>query len=394
MILFDGIQFTVMERRMNTGPGARQRLANGLMASGHLRSLPPAGRPWKVAISLNTEPGVIAKATAVLHVKELDDGIILTSGSTLEMNLQAIVRNRHRIPDTSIGLDGKRNFSKPTAECDENDLEAQLYAIACCADALGAAISGALPGSSRVEGELRLRRGEVCHDLVCDDAFEITRATCRVPPRGSRESWHREYACTIGTSHSPTWHFAQSRRGPEMKGYVKVATPSLVMKRIECRVPHRDAMVKCLGGALVSSFDGVGARELAYAFYEAAGTLCCEALDHVRDVAKGRRTAEELRAALASLIAIADGQRVGAGYRPSELAARLARDILRGLLSDGMVNVKGLRKGTKVRDTLDALTRSGGPLVQGATPSIFCIAPEYGLAVPGWQDSCSLLSFG
>lgn len=399
LVLFDVIAFRIFHRRKGTGCNARKRLILATLGSGLLRSDPGLTGPLKLHVKTDVRAGIIATMKVNLYARDLEDGVIFTSGSTASMNLQHVVRAKHQTPSSHIGLDRQRNFSKPTAECDDDDLALQFDAIYLCIEMLIETISASLPGSIDVEGRLLLRNGEVCHDLACTNAEEIARATCRVPPSGSRESWQREYACTEGSGRSPTWHVAKTKRGPVMKGYVKAAwLPRLAepvyLLRTEASCPTYDAVVKLMGERISAPFSAAGAVDLAWSFYNAAGALCCEALDHVREVAAGMQTVEELLIALDPIKAIAERDRIGDGYRPNDRTAAAARRILQGLLRDGLVHAVGLRKGTKVRDALEALAMHGGPLVRGASPGIYCLAARYGLALPRWQGQFPLVLRG
>lgn len=370
-----------MSRYRHAGPDGRQCLISELIAAGVLRPGVRASAPLKFAVTARLDGGIEATATVVLHVREIDDGLVITSGSTVETNLQSVLRQRHSIPQSAIGLDGKRNFCKPTAELGTEDVEAQFQAIRQIVDILRETIESSLPGCRQMEGAMWLRGGEVCHDLACPNAEDVVRASCKVPPKGSRRSWHQEYGSTIGAGRSPTWHFVTLKRGPINKGYLKA--PGLPRTEVSC--PHRDAIFHCTGERKRVSFGGDGAVELAQDLYNSAGELCCTLLDHVREVARGTRTMHDLLTLLDPIKAISERAPVGNGYRPSAAAADDARRVPNGILSDGIVHLKGLREGTKVRDAVDALRALSGPLVQGASPGICCLAPEYGMAAPDWN---------
>jgi hypothetical protein len=391
LVLFDHIVFSLMLRFMGTGNDARRQLALGLKAAGLLRPNQKLTAPLQLSIEVQLEEGVPATATAVLYVRELNDGVVIGGASTVDMNPQYVVRALHRIPKERVGLDGKRNFSKPTSECDTGDLKLQFDAIHAVVEKLENGIGSSLAGSELVEGYIQIRQAEVCHDSAYVNAEDVVRASGRVPPMGSRETSQREYACTTGAGRSPSWRVQTRKRGPTWKGYLKA--PGLA--RTELSAGHRDAVVDCMGGRTQEPFGPDGAVQLAIDFYNRAGELCCEALDHVRQVANsGGRTLHDLLVALDPLKAIGDRDRVGNGYRPSERSAAEARRILNGLLTEGIAYATGLRKGTKVRDTLEELAVPGGPLVRGASQGIFCLAPEYGMAVPGWQGQFPLVLRG
>lgn len=379
LALFDPVEYGLLLRLQQTGSSARARLIAGLQAAGLLRSGHPRVGPLRLTIEVPIRDDAITKAKAVLHLTELEDGLVITSGSSIKMNLQQALRARHRIPDSVVALNGDRNFSKPTAECDQSDLEVQLEAIGRCVDLLLRAILGSLPGCVIAEDQLLLRKAEVGHDLICRNAEDVTRATCRVPLAGSRLASHTDYRFTVEAGGSPTWHFTDRKRGPMRKGYAKLR--GLLRTELSCL--HRDAVVWCVGHRRHAAFSFNGAVELALDFYHAAGKLCCDALDHVRAVSLGGRTMQELLVQMDGFRAIAERRRTGDGYTPSVDAAADAQRVLNALLSDGIVHAKGLRKGTKVRDELERLVAPGGPLVRGATPGVYCLAPEYGLALPG-----------
>lgn len=391
LALLDHLTYTVTARYKVLGGDPIRRLASGLQAQGLLRTSYRPGAPLRLRIKVQLERGVVATATVVLYVQEINGGLVIGSASTLKTNLQHVVRARYGIPDAVIGLDGKRNFSKATAECSLSDLELQFVAIEELFRALLAAIRASLPDSRQVDGFVKFRRAEVCHDSAYANAEDIARATCRVPPRGSRETSQREYACTTGAGRTPTWRVVTKKRGPAWKGYVKA--PGLLRTEFTC--DHRDAVFHCMGERTQAPFSPDGAVQLAIDFYNKGGEQLCEALDHVRKVAEGGRyTLHDLLVRLDVLKAVADRDRVGNGYRPSERAAADAQRILIGLLSEGIAYATGLRKGTKVRDILEELAAPGGPLVRGATLGIFCLAPEYGMAVPGWKGEFPLVLRG
>lgn len=381
LVVFDYVKFGLMSLYRRTGSDGRQRLISRLIGDGVLRSGVRPSAPLRFSITARLDGGIEVTATVVLHVREIDDGLFITGGSTVETNLQSVLRQRHSIPQSAIGLDGKRNFSKPTAELGTEDVEAQIQAIGKIVDTLCDTITSSLPGCEQVEGTIWLRGGEVCHDLACPNAEDVVRASCKVPPKGSRTSWQRDYDCTTGAGRSPTWHFTTLKRGPISKGYLKA--PGLPRTEVSC--PHRDAIFHCTGERKRVPLGGKGAVELSWDLYISAGELCCTLLDHVREVARGGRTIDQLLTLLDPIKAIAERVPVGSGYRPSAAAADDARRVLNGILSDGLVHLKGLRKGTKVRDAVDALRVPGGPLVQGASPGICCLAPEYGMAAPDWN---------
>ena len=322
-----------------------------------------------------------ATGKAVLHLTEVEDGLVITSGSAVTMNLQRALRARHRIPENIVALNGDRNFSKPTAECDQSDLEVQLEAVGRCIDRVRGAILACFPRCVVAEEQMRLRKAEVGYDLACQNAENVARATCRVPVAGSRLASHADYRFTVEAGQSPTWHCTHRKRGPVRKGYAKLRR----LLRTELSCLHRDAVVWCLGQRTEGAFSFNGAVELALQFYHAAGELCCDALDHVRAVSLGGRTMQELLQQMNSIRAIAEQQRTGGGYTPSAKTAAEAQTMLNALLTDGIAHAKGLRKGTKVRDELERL-RSAGVLVHGATQGVYCLAPEYGLALPGWSS--------
>ena len=383
LVLFDLIEYSPMLRFSHTGAHARRRLISGLKSAGLLRSSHNPAAPLRLTIDVPVRGGTIAKGKAVLHLFEIDGGLVIGSASSVTMNLQKVVRARHGIPDTLVGLDGSRNFSKPTAECDVSDLEVQLETMGRCIDILRAAIISSLPGCEVAEERMLLRKAEVCHDLACSNAEDMARATCRVPPAGTRVGSQCDYPFTTETGRSPTWHFTTRKRGPVRKGYAKLRW----LLRTELSCLHRDAIVLCEGFRHEAPFSFDGAVDLALEFYNAGGELCCLALDHVRQVAIGARTMHELLSALDGIRSIAERQRVGDGYCPSEQAAAEAQRVLAAILSDGIVHARGLRKGTKVRDELEKLIAPGGPLVRGASPGVYCLASDYGLALPGGTGS-------
>lgn len=344
LALLDLIEYSFMLRLKNTGARARCLLVAGLRAAGLLRTSHNAVTPLRLGIDVTIRDGAIATGKAALHLCELDDGLVITSASSVTMNLQRVVRDRHRTPAELTGLDGGRNFSKPTAECDASDLEVQLEAIGRCIEKLRAAILVSLPGCIVVEERMLLRKGEVCHDLACPNAEDIARATCRVPAAGSRFASHRDYPFTVEAGRSPTWHFTTRKRGPVRKGYAK--TRRLLRTELSCL--HRDAIVLCLGERSEATFSGEGAVRLALDFYHAGGELCCEALDHVREVALGARTKHDLLAKLDGLQAIALRRRIGTGYRPSEKAAAEAQRVVNAILSDGIVHATSLAQDARL----------------------------------------------
>jgi|GEM_PF-6625061 len=382
LALFDMIEAGVMLRVRFDSPHARMELIAGLTAAGMIRGAQRPAGPLRLLIAVPIRNDATAQAKVVLHVSEIVGGLIITSASSVRMNLQQALRARHRIAPTLVGLGGDRNFSKPTAECDQSDLEVQLEAIGRCIDALRHAVVASLPGCDVSETRLQIRKGEICHDLSCSNAEDIARATARAPAAGSRFASQTEYPLTFGGGRSPTWHFSTHKRGPVRKGYAKLAR----LLRTELSCLHHDAVVQCVGQRSEADVSFDGAVALALEFYHAAGELCCEVLDHVRTVSVGARTMHDLLAELENLRAIAQRQRTAGGYTPSLEAAQEAQRVLNSLLGEGIVHARGLRKGTKVRDELERLVACDGPLVRGASPGVYCLSPNYGLALTGGND--------
>jgi len=381
LVLFDMIEMSFMLRLRRAEPHPFAQLRTGLKSAGMLKSGRGLASPLRLNIDVPIRDGAIARGKAILHVSELPGGLVITSASSVKMNLQKVLRGRHRIPQDLVALNGDRNFSKPTVDCDQSDLEVQLEAIGRCVDTLRRAIIASLPGCIVAEEQMLLRKAEVCHDLACANADDVARATCRVPVAGSRYASQTEYPFTVEAGRSPTWHFSTCKRGPVRKGYAKRRT----LLRTELSCPHRDAVVSCLGQRSAAGFDFDGVVMLALEFYHKAGEMCCEALDHVRAVSTSARPMHELLGELDGLRAIAERRRMPGAYTPSEGAARDAQRVLNAILGEGIVHSHGLRRGTKVRDELERLAAPGGLLVHGASPGVYCLSTAFGLALPSGQ---------
>ena len=383
LVLFDRVAFGFMLRLADTGPEACARMARHFRKTGLGRQVTTPSGPLSARLTVPLEAGIVARATVALHGDDLEGGVLLSSGSTIEMNLQDVVRQRHGVPNDRVGFDRKRNFSVATENCDDHDVELQFAAIANCIDRLRTEIASALPGAVEVESRLWLRVAEVCHDLACDNPDDVARTTCKIPPAGSRQSWDSHWDCTFGAGRSATWHFVTQKNGPVRKGYAKA--PGLLRTEVSCG--RREAVVACLQERTFADLTGEGGRQLAEAFYDAAGEICCTMLDHVKEVMSAGKTMLNLLDELAPLKAVASGERTGRGYTPGFLARREANRIYEALVQDGIAHAAGLRKGTKVRDILDELAHPGGPLVRGATNGIFCIAPAFGRRIrPSNED--------
>lgn len=374
LVVFDGVRFTFSAHFEGLGRDSCARLMRAASKVCGKRLFVKSNGPLRFQLDLAVEPNVVARPTYTLHAYDTDDGLILTGGSSIELNLLLPLRQKYGVIDSVIGLDRKRNFCKPTAEMDESDVVSQLACIGASVDGLLDLVAGLSATATLVSGQATLSAAEVCHDLATESAEEIVRATCRIPMAGTRSSWQQTFDCSTGQGRMPTWHFATRKNGPVLKGYLKA--PGL--PRTECSCLKREQVVACVGRRSNAPLSADGLKDLAEEFYLAAGELCCAALDHVRDVARGYRSQVELRRELEPLHFIAEGQRVSGGYTPNEAAQRTAERILNELYEDGLAIAVGLRKGTKVRDVLELLVKPGGPLVRGATNGIYCVSPAFG----------------
>lgn len=160
LVVFDLASFTVAARYRNTGPEACAAIASMVRRNSPARSVVYSNGPLRFPLEAPLECGIVARGMCNLHGHDIEDGFVLTGGSTIEMNLQAVLRDKHGIPNSVVGLDRKRNFTKPTAECDESDVALQLAAISALVDRSRELIHAALPGCVEVDGKISLRATE------------------------------------------------------------------------------------------------------------------------------------------------------------------------------------------------------------------------------------------
>lgn len=380
LVLFDRVELGIELRFAGAGSDPAQGFRSSLASGGGYRATPRDLSKGCVTLRLpmeNADGVEVGKATAELYLAVRPDGVlIVTRRSSVRFNLLLPLREGLAVPNNLVSSDRKRNLVGPMEAVPDVACEHQLAFARQVVSKLRAAIASGLPPCAVLLGsEMWLRAAEVCHDMACEDPIAITHAATRSPVAGTSIADHDFYRTRLYQNRLPVAHWLPKENGEAYKIYPK--TPQLL--RVELSCGSRDDIASVIGrGSVECTEDGI--EEIFVEFYNAAGALCCVALDHVRVLAQGVYSAADLALKLQPLLLVAGRQSLAKGYRPNEVAAAEARRVYDEIIRSGVSSAKGLRKGMKVRQVLDQLCGQDGPLSTGNPQGIYVLKPEYGRA--------------
>lgn len=293
-----------------------------------------------------------------------DNRIRLSNRSSIRLNGLRLLRALLDMRDWPIGLDGQDNLAGPTSEHEAGLVDELLIVVGELVERAVDAIRAVMPKRYEVEDEcMRLRKAELTHDLACADPTGVTLALGQSSFCGAIATMHDVYrqGMTSGAGF-PVMKYRLSKSGIDLKVYGK--TYELLRHEVSCL---RRRSVVAITGAERDEIGGDTACKLVRSFVNGAAPLLAELLEHVQQVSTRRVSPATLLVELAPLVEL---------ILANDKWSVEAEAAWNAFVLTGFYDAKGKRKGTKLRDVLEALTGPDGPLQHGARQTVYHLHPR------------------
>jgi hypothetical protein len=270
-------------------------------------------------------------------------------------------------------IDGNDNYIGPTPlDCTALYQLQRAYVVESLERVLGALDAALPPEVTVVESRLWARRLEACQDIPLPDAVSKARVLAFSTLAGSRVIDRSVYRSGMDIERGyAVGRWRRTKHGSIYKSYAKARN----LLRLELSCLDRDAIVTETG-RVQAPLSGAGAGELIDGFMEIARTSLCELYDHAFQVLDGCHEPSDLACGLLPLAIRMSGAATG-GRSVGERGRNEATNAYNALILTGHYEAAGLRLGTGLRTTLDALCGPTGPLVKHPCRCVYSVHPSY-----------------